>query len=138
MRVICRGSPFFLVGACVIAGMSIGCTGTPPSGEVTGKITFEGNGVVEGVVSFQSENGTGGDGQLKTEGAYTIKALPVGEYNVTVHPLVVRENDPKTGVEAGIEKPAPDIPFKYRTVGTSDLKAKVETGKNVINFELKR
>ncbi|MBY0460057.1 MAG: hypothetical protein K2V38_22300, partial [Gemmataceae bacterium] len=63
--------------------------------------------------------------------------LPVGEYTVTVLPLIVRQQDGGKGPEVGVEKPAPDIPTKYRTIGTTDLKATVKEGKNEANFDLK-
>ena len=65
-------------------------------------------------------------------------SLPPGDYKVIVLPLSVR-GTPNTGrqVVSG-EKPAPDIPLKYRTIGTTDLKADVKEGKNEFTFNMKR
>lgn len=117
-----------------------GCGGGgPPAGEVSGKVTFEGKPVKEGLVSFMSQAGTGDEAQLNSEGAFTItKPLPVGDYKVMVTPLIVRGQDGGKGPEVGIERPAPDIPAKYRVIGTTDLKATVKEGKNQFNFDMKR
>ena len=37
---------------------------------------------------------------------------------------------------APIEKPAPDIPERYRQQGSTTLKAKVDEGKNVIELKM--
>jgi hypothetical protein len=37
-----------------------------------------------------------------------------------------------------VEKAAPDIPDKYRTIGSTDLKETVKEGKNELNFDMKR
>ena len=116
----------------------LGCSKGPPMGEVAGRVTFKGNPVSEGIVSFMNtQAGTGGEGQLKN-GTYSLAApLPPGEYKVMVMPLVVQQQDGGKGPEVGIEKPAPDIPNRYRTIGATDLKATVKEGKNEANFDLK-
>jgi hypothetical protein len=63
----------------------------------------------------------------------------VGEYKVTVEPLIVKKrDDPHGGPEVGVPKNAPDIPGKYRTEGTTELKATVQEGKNDIPLDMKR
>jgi hypothetical protein len=108
-------------------------------GEVSGRVTFESKPVAEGLVTFMNPGGgTGGEGQLK-DGTYALSApLPPGEYKVMVMPLVERRRDGGKGPEVGVEKPAPDIPQKYRTIGTTDLKATVKEGRQEVNFDLKK
>jgi hypothetical protein len=128
------------LGAAVLGALCLGsCGGGPPMGEVSGKVTFEGRPVAEGRVSFMNTTaGTGGEGQLK-DGAYTLSApLPPGDYKVMVTPLTVRQQDGGKGPVVGVEKPAPDIPPKYRTIGSTDLKATVKGGPNELNFDMKR
>jgi len=119
-----------------------GCRGnsTKEEGEVSGKVTCEGNPVREGIVSFQhTQTGYADEAPLNKDGAYAFtKPLPGGDYKVTVLPLVVREQEGGKGPKVGLEKPAPDIPEKYRTPGGSDLKATVKGGKNEFNFDMKR
>ena len=109
-------------------------------GQVSGKVTSEGKPVSEGIVTFQSQGGTGDEATLNKDGTYTIqKPLPVGEYKVMVLPLVVREKVEGKGPVVGVEKPAPDIPQKYRAIGSTDLKVTVKEGKNEnVNFDMKR
>ena len=129
------GWPAFVVALLCLSG----CDKGKPIGEVSGKVTFEGKPVAEGLVSFMNpEGGTGGEGPLK-DGAYTLSApLPPGDYKVMVAPLVVRQQEGGKGPVVGIAKPAPDIPPKYRTIGTTDLKATVKPGPNEHNFDMKR
>jgi hypothetical protein len=118
-----------------------GCRGGgPPVGTVFGKVTFEGKAVAEGRVTFQNtQSGAGGDALLNNEGRYALKApLPVGDYAVMVSPLIVRMQVDGKGPVVGEEKPAPDIPLKYRTIGSTTLKAGVKEGKNDLDFEMKR
>ena len=76
---------------------------------------------------------------LNPDGSYEIKKpLPTGDYKVWIEPPIIKVVDPKTKVEAAEPKPSPDIPERYRNQGSSDLKAKVETGKSVHNFDMKR
>ncbi|MCI0376307.1 MAG: hypothetical protein L0215_01740 [Gemmataceae bacterium] len=120
-----------------------GCGGggsAAPVGAVSGKVTFESQIVSEGLVSFMNQDaGAGDEAKLNSDGTYSIrKPLPTGEYIVTVMPLVVQQQVDGKGPEVGVEKPAPNIPEKYRNLGTTDLRAKVVEGKNEFNFNMKR
>jgi hypothetical protein len=108
-------------------------------GRVSGRITFEGNSVREGRVTFMnSQSGAAEEALLGADGAYSIKTpLPVGDYKVSVAPLIVRQQVGGKGPVVGVEKPAPDIPEKYRTSGGTDLKATVREGKNDLDFNMK-
>jgi len=127
-----------LAAALAAVGLS-GCNSGPPMGEVSGKVTFEGKPVAEGRVTFMNSGaGTGGEGKLK-DGAYALTApLPPGEYKVTVTPPIVRRQDGGKGPVVGVEKPSPDIPERYRTVGATSLKATVKAGPNEVNLDMKR
>jgi len=121
---------------------SSGCTGRrgPPTGEVAGRVTFEGKPVGDGLVFFMnSDAGAGDEAALNKDGTFAIKTpLPVGEYKVSVFPRVERKQVERRGPEVGVERQAVDIPQRYRTIGTTDLKATVKEGKNEINLEMKR
>ena len=119
-----------------------GCTdgGNSTKCEVSGKVTCEGKPVSEGLVSF-TNTGTGdtAEAPLREGGVYAVTTpLPEGEYKVMLLPLVVRQQVEGKGPRVGVEKPAPDIPEKYRTIGTTDLKATLKKGKNEHNFDMKR
>ena len=115
-----------------------GCgRGGAPVGEVSGQVTFEGTPVGEGRVTFQSESGAADEALLNKDGTYAIeKPMPAGEYKVVVMPLIVRERADPRGPVVGVEKPAPDIPPRYRTVGSTNLIATVKEGKNDLNFDM--
>ena len=119
--------------------VAAGCRGTSV-GEVKGTVTFEGKAVTEGRVSFLDQKaGTGDEALLKSDGSFAIeKPLPVGDYKITIEPLIVRKQVDGKGPEVGVEKPAPDIPEKYRRIGTTDLSASVAEGKNQVNLKMKR
>jgi hypothetical protein len=57
---------------------------------------------------------------------------------VVITPLVqIVDTDPGKSPPAPVEKPAPNIPQKYRQQGTTPLKETVKEGKNEFNFDLK-
>jgi hypothetical protein len=113
-----------------------GCGGgSGPVGHVSGKVTFQGQPVREGRVTFEGPDSA--EGLLTADGSYTLtKPLPLGEYGVTVMPLVSREQVDGKGPVVGVSKPAPDIPEKYRTIGETTLKATVIKGKNEHKFDM--
>jgi hypothetical protein len=130
-----------LLGPLLAASLCLpGCRGGPPLGRVTGKVTFEGKPVGEGRVTFQnSGTGAGGEALLTPEGTFTLpNPLPVGDYQVTVMPLVVRQKADPRGPVVGVEKPAPDIPEKYRSLGSTPLKATLVEGPNEVSLDMKR
>jgi hypothetical protein len=55
-----------------------------------------------------------------------------------VTPLVVRKKEGGKGPVVGIEKPAPNIPEKYRSPETTTLKWTVKEGRNEADFDMKR
>jgi len=126
----------------VLAGFLclFGCGSSAPVGEVAGKVTFKRKPVSEGRVTFQNlQTGAADEAELNSDGSYAMKSpLPVGEYKVMVSPLIVRKQVDGKGPVVGVEKAAPDIPDKYRTIGSTDLKETVKEGKNEYNFDLKR
>jgi hypothetical protein len=129
--------------ALVAAGFLclFGCRGKePPSGEVSGKVTFEGKPVTEGMIFFQNpETGASAEAQLTRDGTYTLGTpLPTGEYRVYLMPLIERRQVDGKGPVVGEPKAAPDIPEKYRTIGSTELRATVNEGKNDLNFNMKR
>ncbi|HXG12836.1 MAG TPA: hypothetical protein VNK04_23970 [Gemmataceae bacterium] len=128
----------FLVAVLAAAA---GCGSGKPMGQVEGRVTFKGQPVTEGMISFSNAAGEGAEAPLGPEGKYLIRTpqggLPVGDYVVTVTPgTYVDNSDPKTP-PAVEEKRAPNIPPRYRRLGSTPLKATVQEGKNVFDFDLK-
>jgi len=118
----------------------LACSHGPPTGEVRGKVTFKGQPVKEGRVTFLNEKGEGdAEAQIGNGGTYNVQnGVVLGDYKVEITPLVqIVDTDPGKSPPAPMEKPAPDIPMKYRQ-GNSPLRATVKSGKNEIDFDLTR
>jgi hypothetical protein len=119
-----------------------GCDRGPPIGEVTGKVTFRGQPVTEGRVSFSHvAAGYGADALLESDGTFSVVTdeggLLIGDYRVAVSPLVVQDSSDPNTPPVGVEKPARDIPKKYRNDSTSGLTASVVEGKNEFAFDMR-
>jgi len=118
----------------------IGCVSEPAKGEVQGKVSFKGQPVKEGSITFLNQKGEGdAEAQIGTNGTYTVPGgVVVGDYVIEIKPLIhIVDTDPGKSPPAPVEKPAPDIPQKYRQQGKSPLRASVKPGKNEVNFEMK-
>src|SRR5215467_11553492 len=87
-----------------------GCGGKR-TGFVTGKVTFKGQPVTSGSVTFYGEDGRVDSGQLSIEGNYTIAQAPRGVVKVTVVPAQPR-SAPKLkknpGSVSSVEHPKTD------------------------------
>jgi hypothetical protein len=129
-----------LVLAVILTAISLaGCKPGPAIGEVRGKVTYKGKPVSEGTITFINPSGGGsGDAQLGPDGSYEIKGgLVVGDYIVIVTPLIhYVDTDPGKTPPSPEEKPAPNIPRKYRAQASSPLKATVKEGPNTFNFDM--
>jgi hypothetical protein len=130
-----------LVGAAgvLLTAALVGCSSGPVTGEVRGKVTFKGQPVTEGTVTFLNPAGKGdAEAKLGTDGSYALPApVVVGDYVVIVTPPTeMKDTDPGKSPPAPVEKAAPNIPRKYRAQGTTTLKAPVKQGPNVFDFDL--
>lgn len=126
-----------LVAACVGCG---GSTGNNPDFAVSGKVTFAGEAVTEGIVVFElADQGAAINAALGVEGAYTVTTppggMPAGSYKVSIQPVPV-----EMPTDADAEPPPPNdpanIPEKYRSAETSGLTADVKAGDNTFDFEM--
>jgi hypothetical protein len=114
--------------ACAVAG----CSGDPPppaTFPVEGKVTFGGQPVTEGTVSFyNNEKGLAYHGPVGPDGTYKLSAQPA-KYSVVVNPP---PPPPNPNAEAGGKPPAekeyPNIPEKFRQATTSGLTTEVREG----------
>jgi len=117
-----------------------GCQRGPAKAEVRGKITFKGQPVKEGTVTFlNTKEGGAAEAQINSDGTYTVEGgAVIGEYDkVEIKPLMeMKDTDPGKTPPSKVEKTAPDIPAKYRQQGSTPLRASVKPGKNEINFDM--
>jgi len=118
-----------------------GCGEREVRGRITGKVTFEGQAVPEGLVLFSNtEKGINMTSIIKSDGSYEVvtpkgNGLPTGTYKVSVCPprakLITGEPPPKI-------KQCANIPAKYRDCKTAGLSLTVQEGENPFNIEMKR
>jgi hypothetical protein len=140
------------------AAFLLGCgdTGKPPLGRVSGKVTYNGQPVTKGIVSFVPRGGPGSQtgqtatGEIGSDGSYTLTTFDKGDGAVLgEHTVLVsaREEDPAI---KGHGMPIPDakgrvnikpakllVPEKYATVANSPLRYTVHEGDNKNDIELK-
>lgn len=139
-----------------------GCTDSASPGSVSGKITYKGEVVSSGSLTFHTEKGGIFTYPLK-DGTYSGSDLPTGEYVVTVEsesanpnpsrpkraePGAAGKGDPSADYQkkmqemgkapSGPANPGPyvKIPAKYAEKKTSPLKVNVTKGKNSNDFDL--
>ena len=118
---------------------TVGCSSGPATSPVKGKVTFQGKPVTEGTVTFLNlTEGGAAEAQINKDGSITFQGgVMPGEYRVVITPLThIVDTDPGKSPPAPVEKPAPDIPPKYRQQGTSKLQASVKPGPNEFTFDM--
>ena len=121
-------------------GCEGGGTTGPVKATISGKVTFGGEAVSEGVVSFEAPtSGHASECELSGSGTYSA-TIPVGSYRVAIRPLMVEveaQADPDTEPSSTKEyKDAPNIPERYRSFESSGLTAQVEEGGSTVDFDM--
>jgi hypothetical protein len=119
----------------------VGCGGGaghgPPRYPVHGKVTFKGQPLAKGTITFGAADAKKGtpDAASINNGSYEIdRGLAAGDYAVVVEEVSpsLREAD-----KAKSALPKSKIPEKYAAAKTSDLKFTVKSGSNTADFDLK-
>ena len=96
---------------------------------VKGKVTFKGQPLINGTVSFEPEDaGRETQGDIKPDGTYEMSTYKAGDGIVPGLYRVGISGKPKGGKA---------IPAKYRSASSSKLEADVSSDKNEFNFDLK-
>lgn len=121
----------------------MGCGGPPAPvfeyGDVKGKVTYKGEALKMGTVSFQPERGSPGVGEIGPDGTYSLKTI-TGVNKVKI----VSEEAPKppagpddpNRAKGGTAPPKKFIPDKFGT-GEAGLTFTVKTGENKADWDLK-
>jgi hypothetical protein len=137
---------------------AIGCSGGPPTGVVTGKVTFNGEPVAHGIVTFYGDDGRVDSSQID-DGNYTVHRAPVGPVKITVtggglapggmgppgmkmgkemsEKLAEKGGAVPEGKAAARLKDPKQIPRKYGAKETSDLTFTVKKGTQSHDIDLK-
>lgn len=125
-----------LLGCIALAA---GCGPSDPLARytVTGKVTYQGQPVEEGTITFEDPAaGQVNSSPLGPAGAYSVE-LPAGDFRVSVSPpLVETKAGPDTPGD-WVPKKVANIPKKYWVQESAGLAAKVEPDKRSFDFDLK-
>ena len=125
------------LGFLVCGFWPIGCGSSgPPTGSLSGRVTYNGQPLTTGVITFVNEKTGIGDGcDLDSSGSYRISSIQVGEYRVALqgHPP---PPEPPQSLKQGQKSWKLNIPAEYQAPQTSGLTATVKKGKNVVDFAL--
>jgi hypothetical protein len=126
---------YSLIGLSLLTAAFIGCGESgPPTGTVSGRVTFGGQAPPEPVfIQFINSNtGQGASATTKEDGSYSLGLpLHVGEYTVYFERIVE-----STGPVSTAQEQLTIIPREYRNEQSSPLKVQVEQGKNEIDLDV--
>lgn len=150
--------PSVVRGLILIAlsvALPLGCGGDPNKpklGRVSGTVTYNGEPVPKGIVTFvptDSATGQSATGEIGPDGSYELTTFTQGDGAVLGNHLVLvqsMEMDPS--IEGG-SMPIPDaqgnlpidppkylVPAKYSSTSTTDLNVTVESGRNTHDLAL--
>jgi len=141
LRRFTRFGTVVLLTNLTVVGLT-GCRSGPARGTVNGKVTYQGKAVAEGKIVFIDPGGKeSGEIEISPDGSYTLpRGLPVGQYIVIISPLMhMVDTMPGKTPPSPEEKPAPNIPIKYRNQATTPFRATVKEGQNEsFNFDMTR
>lgn len=106
------------------------------TGKVQGTVTFNGQPVKAGTVSFEAKNGGEGvSADLDSSGKFTVAdPVPIGTYIAVVTPVTLNPDEVADGKQP---PPSDDIPEKYRSADTSDLTFEIKEGPNTFEVKMK-
>lgn len=115
----------------------------PTTGAVTGKVTYKGKPVSNGLIQFVPQgDGNAATGEITPDGTYELTTYVKGDgarpgsYKVSVQVFPTEEEGAGLpGAEFAGKKPP--IPPKYNSADTSGLSADVKEGENKLDFDLK-
>jgi hypothetical protein len=138
---------FRLTGALIVGVVAIliaGCSSEgmehPPTYSVTGKVTYKGETVPKGGISFHGGEGRPASGKIQPDGTYSLSTFSEGDGAVAGHytvSIVANEADTTKMPRPGEKPPKDLVPKKYSRPETSGLTADVEKKANEVNFDLK-
>ena len=130
--------------AALLALSGAGCGAKsefPETFPVSGKVTYKGQPVTKGTVTFQPDQGQPATGAIQPDGTYQLStfaekdgALP-GHHKVMI---IANDADPNLmpGSSPGYKPPKDLIPKKYNNRETSGLEATVSKDKTAYDFDL--
>ena len=125
----------------VLLLFTAGCGERVKLGRVSGKITYKGQPVPTGTITFlPTSTGPPASAGIRPDGTYTLETVDIGTGAVVgKHTVMITalQDSPAVGAEERTPLPPPIIPVKYGNTSTSGLTADVQEGDNTIDFDLK-
>lgn len=133
------GALRYLFICAALCSLLVGCTSSngPPRYKISGKVTFQGQAVEEGNITFADPaSGQVNEGPLGSGGTYSTE-LPAGSYKVSIAPPLVEMKSTADTPPDLVEKNVKNIPKKYRRQESSGFTADVAKDKRTFDFDLK-
>jgi hypothetical protein len=140
LRVMVRAAAM----AALLFGPISGCAEPnehPKTFPVTGKVTYKGQPVPKGTITFQPDQGQAAVGEIQPDGTYQLSTFSQGDGAVAGHHrifVIANTADPTKipGSTPGWTPPKDLVPQKYNKLETSGLEATVSEDKKEYNFDL--
>ncbi|ADG65926.1 hypothetical protein Plim_0073 [Planctopirus limnophila DSM 3776] len=132
----------FVAFVCSALLMNAGCGSADrgPQAQLTGKVTFSGQPVPEGVVQLSKVGGgAGASANISADGSFSVvlvDPLPPGEYLVLIVPPTIEDNSNPNSPPVQKPKEMEQIPPRYGNAKTSPLKVTLKEGANTADFAL--
>ena len=132
-----------LMSCMMLLSITSGCDSGPTTGDISGKVTIDGEPLPYGTIAFLAEDGASGSGTIEN-GRYQATEVPVGDYKVVVQSMQVppmmsapgeTSSAPKEGGRSSLRYIP--IPAKYADAKQSDLTVTIAEGVQMHDFELK-
>jgi hypothetical protein len=126
----------------LLTAAALGCGGR---GDVSGKVTYKGKPLVWGTVQFEGSDKLIRQGNINSDGTYSIQGVASGEAKVAVSSINPKSSDfqPRQAEGRPPPKPRPEvkgwfpIPEDYQDLSKPKLSYTVKSGQNTIDIELK-
>ncbi len=133
-----------IVTVALVLGTLAGCTESidrPKTFPVSGKVTYKGQPVTRGTITFQSDQGHASVAEIQSDGTYRLSTFGeadgavAGHYRVYV---ISNTADPNLmpGSSPGWKPPKDLVPTKYAKTETSGLETTVSEDKKEYDFHL--
>jgi hypothetical protein len=125
----------WILSLTVLIGVTacIGCGGSAGTGNVEGKVSFNGQPYTDAAVVLLSlETGQAGSADILADGSFRLEnPLPVGNYTVYLAPKA----------ETSTDEPVPvtvdqSVPSKYWSEASSDITVEISEGDNQVDVPL--
>jgi hypothetical protein len=139
VRSFCRPA----VVAALLALVALGCGGR---GDVSGKVTYKGKALVWGTVQFEGSDHMVKQGNINSDGTYSVSGLATGEATAAVSSINPKSSDfqvIRRGEGGPPPKPRPEvkgwfpIPADYQDLSKPRLTYPIKSGQNTIDIDLK-